>query len=796
MRLLRNRIKKSDNRGLTIVELICAVAIVSLLGTVISAIMVVSASTYRRGSSETEVQQEAQLVANQISDLIIDSTSTVKFEGDTLTIANGSYTSKVRFVESEEKLYYSDSAHMDGEDAIEELMAEGVKEFSVNADHFAKHGYVQLDMKLINGTSSYPAVFTITSRNAADPGASFNPNATIKVTTLIKKWLMEPNEDKDFSGLAVASNGGGITWTVLDSTTDTTKIDDDNTHFDGTTLRVGKNEKAKSLRVVASCGGAEATINVLVRRAKEVKMTVVLSSGTNLKAGARYGLNAVVNGNAMNKINGAEYDTNYNAKTRSVEYELITNASAASKVQLSGNTVILLADLAGTDKVTIRAKALHAYGTAKDGSWANKTGLEYQELFDEYVLSSAIPVKVQQDGDDGWRRLSNLDQAKVDMNDMKAYVEEYVNSIDWRDASGNLYKFQDQIGFKYACTFKKVWEENGELQESEITDALMKGNDGFGSASINIRPAISGSMNDYEADYYVTITVTFFMVKDEDKTTANEQKLEGLTFSFSSMVMHVTAKFTSSQYLVSTAQSGWPRINAPNLYSCRKNKEIMKLDNSTVTGIPAGQVGSGGDEFTNSLRFLVEKEVVKGDGTTVWEPLYNDYIKNPTNGPIYSVSGSVVMNQNYHGWDSNPDTMYRVKVYSEMKKKVLNELGTDYVDEKDESGNTVIQAVRLFRETDGSGIYYFTMARNTNVALTPSVKSTSGDQNYGQAVIHVDAAEEVSGKFKIEFDRPLQNGSYVFEQDVQNDSTSFDFWIGFKSKADADAANIVSVKIE
>ena len=69
MRLFRKRILKLGNRGLSMVELICAIAIVSLLGTTVSSIMVVSANTYRRGAAETEVQQEAQLVANQISSL-------------------------------------------------------------------------------------------------------------------------------------------------------------------------------------------------------------------------------------------------------------------------------------------------------------------------------------------------------------------------------------------------------------------------------------------------------------------------------------------------------------------------------------------------------------------------------------------------------------------------------------------------------------------------------------------------------------------------------------------------------
>ena len=67
--------KKHDNRGLTLVELLCSIAILSVLAVAVGSVLVVSAKNYQRGTSEINLQQEAQLTANQIAELIIDTTA-------------------------------------------------------------------------------------------------------------------------------------------------------------------------------------------------------------------------------------------------------------------------------------------------------------------------------------------------------------------------------------------------------------------------------------------------------------------------------------------------------------------------------------------------------------------------------------------------------------------------------------------------------------------------------------------------------------------------------------------------
>ena len=67
--------RKLNNKGLTLMELICAIAILAIVTASIGSVMVVSARSYQRDSDEVSLQQEAQVTANQIADLVIDSTA-------------------------------------------------------------------------------------------------------------------------------------------------------------------------------------------------------------------------------------------------------------------------------------------------------------------------------------------------------------------------------------------------------------------------------------------------------------------------------------------------------------------------------------------------------------------------------------------------------------------------------------------------------------------------------------------------------------------------------------------------
>ncbi len=152
------KLQEFDNRGLTLVELLCSVAILSIVGMTISSVLIVSADSYNRSNSEIQAQQEAQLVANQIDDLLIDATADVHYDTSaepTLTIKQGGVTHTVVLKGNE--LYYSNGVD-------EQLLASGVRDFGVDDTEFAERGYIKLKMKMDRKFQNYESVFAITAR--------------------------------------------------------------------------------------------------------------------------------------------------------------------------------------------------------------------------------------------------------------------------------------------------------------------------------------------------------------------------------------------------------------------------------------------------------------------------------------------------------------------------------------------------------------------------------------------------------------------------------------------------------
>lgn len=70
-----------DSRGFTLVEMIIAIAILSIVAASITSFIVSGSRSYAASNTEIVVQQEAQLAMNQISDVIIDTTRSVNYVG-------------------------------------------------------------------------------------------------------------------------------------------------------------------------------------------------------------------------------------------------------------------------------------------------------------------------------------------------------------------------------------------------------------------------------------------------------------------------------------------------------------------------------------------------------------------------------------------------------------------------------------------------------------------------------------------------------------------------------------------
>lgn len=165
-----------DNRGMTLVELICSITVFSLIAVVVGGVMAVSTRTYRTNTIELDLQQEAQFAANRIKGLVQEA-EMVSFSGGTDTDGSGSWGALIidngtqRFA-----IARADGANvlMYGEaDITVEFTAIGmtsqlagdIQSFSVDTSRFTENGTVRLDITVGREDSHYDLSTQMISRN-------------------------------------------------------------------------------------------------------------------------------------------------------------------------------------------------------------------------------------------------------------------------------------------------------------------------------------------------------------------------------------------------------------------------------------------------------------------------------------------------------------------------------------------------------------------------------------------------------------------------------------------------------
>lgn len=237
MRALREKMKeaaKQDNRGLSLVEVLCAIAIFSMIAAAIGTVVVLSARTFNRGVTETSLQQEAQLVANRIGTIVQDACEASFDEGaKTLTLKtndNKTYTISL----SGQELVYSDDT-MSGA-----KLAEKIQSFSVKTDDFDKSNTVYLDMRVADGNKVYNVQYAIAARNQmtadipntplaehvsifSDSEVVMVPGETYKIPYSVNGKINIGMDAAITSGTATIGAVGldGVEVTIPTSTTDT-----------------------------------------------------------------------------------------------------------------------------------------------------------------------------------------------------------------------------------------------------------------------------------------------------------------------------------------------------------------------------------------------------------------------------------------------------------------------------------------------------------------------------------------------------------------------------------------------
>ena len=179
---------KNDNRGLSLVELLAAIAILAVATTAIMAFMNSATRNYSRGNAEATIQREAQVAMNQIIEILIDAQKGVTYTVDTtdvlkdadataepdtisdkyLTVYNDTGFIRLHWSKADSRIYYAEYSS-DGTQTLSDVrFSDYVKDFSVdltNADNGGKVR-IRLDYKSESEGKTYTVNQYITLRNA------------------------------------------------------------------------------------------------------------------------------------------------------------------------------------------------------------------------------------------------------------------------------------------------------------------------------------------------------------------------------------------------------------------------------------------------------------------------------------------------------------------------------------------------------------------------------------------------------------------------------------------------------
>lgn len=325
-------------------------AILALVTGVIGSVIVISTRTYRRGISETNIQQEAQLAANNIGNMVKDACSVVYGESGAQYIKNGKElmsnadaTPKMQaagftelsiitnekiqytmtFDESNKKILYQEYNTTDGLARTNpEIMATNIVDFKADTTDFENSKTIKLSMKVEDSDTnrSIPMEYTMTSRNGDGEGGEYVTNTdSVVIIFLEDDVVLVPGETYQIP-LSVTGklNEGGLEWDsvsgvnagalTMDYAEVTVPIDSMGAPA-SFSVRTKDKDGDGNPKDTASC-------NVGIRKVSGVAVSHSIDTkdsrdGMLETAGTVYTFNANISGSELTKRVAYAYDSNY-----------------------------------------------------------------------------------------------------------------------------------------------------------------------------------------------------------------------------------------------------------------------------------------------------------------------------------------------------------------------------------------------------------------------------------------------------------------------------------------------------
>lgn len=181
-----------NNHGLTLIELIAAIAIIGIFGAVIASFITSGMNFYRHASDTSNVQRNMQNTLESIENLVLDTNGTIKYQVDNVDAENDigqdsqaekllvmksvwedtdgaeqQITDVLRWRPDEQKLYYvrnpQNLGTTDGQ-----VLAEHVSGFSVDISKVKTEGIVRFQLSITKRGEEMTQIYTVALRNKVD----------------------------------------------------------------------------------------------------------------------------------------------------------------------------------------------------------------------------------------------------------------------------------------------------------------------------------------------------------------------------------------------------------------------------------------------------------------------------------------------------------------------------------------------------------------------------------------------------------------------------------------------------
>jgi prepilin-type N-terminal cleavage/methylation domain-containing protein len=320
------------NKGFSLVELIIAMAIVAVVGSLIVGFLLFSTKHFGSGSSEASLQENSQMLFGQLENYLIDANASVCYyvnpadtgdgtsvlRDDRYTGPEKSFASKrleiyktsdtgttaevITWTSSTKKLTYSknqvDSSgniiHTNGDT---QLLAEHIESFAVDLTELETSSKVTFSVTLSNQAKTYGADRIVSLRNRVLANQKKTPEKAAVVSPTVLSVRVSPDTvtmNKGDSQRFKASVRGDnypsqeVSWSINGSNSSATSIDTTGTLF------IANNETSPSIQVIATAvddrtktGKADVTIQNAVTYTLTVSpdaATVIPGTGIKLTA--------------------------------------------------------------------------------------------------------------------------------------------------------------------------------------------------------------------------------------------------------------------------------------------------------------------------------------------------------------------------------------------------------------------------------------------------------------------------------------------------------------------------------